>query len=438
MAQVNPSAIPVQPIAARPRLDFLDLLRGWIMVIMALDHVRDFFSHELFSFDPTNLEKTTFGFFFTRWITHFCAPVFCFLAGTGAFLSLTRGKSKHQVAYFLVTRGAWLVLLEVTVVGLSWTFNPATLVEPGGGVIWALGWSMIALAALIYLPLWALTTFAVVMIAGHNLLDPLVPAQFGRLSGLWNVLHEGGPFRILPKTTFFVAYPLVPWIGVMAAGFAFGTIVNRERRERQRMTLWLGVGVTVAFLLLRAANVYGDPEAWSPHARGALFTFLSFLNLQKYPPSLLYLLMTLGPALIVLAIFDRAGEPGRLQRPVLVFGRVPLFYYLLHLPLIHLLGLVHDGTVRGGIHQLAAVSAGLRDQPAGRLPRLATRDCVALSAVSLVREAETAPARCVVELFLAAGAVAQATLANAASSPTLPARYGRKQRHDGSHGIPAS
>ncbi len=348
MVQVNPSAIPVNPVGVRPRLDFLDLLRGWIMIIMALDHVRDFFSHELFSFGPTDLDKTTLGFFFTRWITHFCAPVFCFLSGTGAFLSLTRGKSKHQVAYFLLTRGAWLVLLELTVVALSWTFNPAILLEPGGAVIWALGWSMIALAGLIYLPLWALATFAVVMIAGHNLLDPLVPAQFGRLSGLWDVLHEGGPFRILPNTTFFVAYPLVPWIGVMAAGFAFGAIVNRERTQRQRIMLWLGVGLTLAFVLLRAANVYGDPDAWSPHARGALFTFLSFLNLQKYPPSLLYLLMTLGPALVVLAILDRAGQPGRLLRPVLVFGRVPLFYYLLHIPLIHLLALGYSYAAFGG------------------------------------------------------------------------------------------
>jgi uncharacterized membrane protein len=348
MTAANPSAIPVMPPAVRPRLDFLDLLRGWIMVIMALDHVRDFFSHEMFSFAPTDLEKTTLGFFATRWITHFCAPVFCFLAGTGAFLSLSRGKTKHQLAYFLLTRGAWLLVLEVTVVSLSWTFNPAMLLEPGGGVIWALGWSMIALAGLIYLPLWALTTFAIAMIAGHNLFDPLVPAQFGQLSGLWNVLHEGGPFRILPNVTFFVAYPLVPWIGVMAAGFAFGAIVRRDAAQRQRIVLWLGLGLTAAFVLIRATNVYGDPEPWSPQARGGLFTFLSFLNVQKYPPSLLFLLMTLGPALMVLAFFDRAGEPGRWLRPVLVFGRVPLFYYLLHIPLIHLLALGYSYAKFGG------------------------------------------------------------------------------------------
>lgn len=240
------------------------------------------------------------------------------------------------------------MVLELTVVSFCWTFNPAMLLEPGGAVIWALGWSMIALAGLLYLPLWALATFAVVMIAGHNLLDPLVPAQFGRLSGLWNVLHEGGPFKILPGVGFYAAYPLVPWIGVMAAGFAFGAIMQRPRAERQRLILLLGVALTVAFVLIRALNIYGDPHRWSPQSRGAVFTLLSFLNPEKYPPSLIYLLMTLGPALIVLALFDRAGEPGRLLRPVLVFGRVPLFYYLLHIPLIHLLALGYSYARFGG------------------------------------------------------------------------------------------
>ena len=340
MTEVNPSAIPVKPAGVRPRVDSLDLLRGWIMIIMALDHVRDFFHADVLLFGPQNLDRTNAAIFFTRWITHFCAPVFCFLAGTGAFLSLSRGKTKGQLSYFLLTRGAWLILLELTWVQLSWTFSVASLLEPGGTVLWMLGWSMIALAALIHLPLWAVTAFALVMIAGHNLLDPLVPAQFGRLSGLWNVLHEGGPFRLLPKTVFYVAYPLVPWIGVMAAGFAFGTIVQRERAERRRLLLWLGVGLTLAFVLLRLTNVYGDPRPWAPHARGAVFTFLSFLNVEKYPPSLLFLLMTLGPAMLALWLFDR--EAGKLAQPVITIGRVPLCFYLLHLPLIHLLALIYS------------------------------------------------------------------------------------------------
>ncbi|CAN5577323.1 DUF1624 domain-containing protein [soil metagenome] len=366
MTEVNPSAIPVKPAGVRPRLDALDLLRGWIMILMVLDHTRDFFSAEMFSFWPTQLEKTTPAFFFTRWITHFCAPLFCFLAGTGAFLSLTRGKTRGELSYFLLTRGAWLLVLELTWVNLSWTFNFG-FPEFGGAVLWALGWSMIAMAALIHLPLWALTSFAVLVIAGHNLLDPIVPAQLGALSGLWNVLHEGGPFRILPNTTFYAAYPLLPWIGVMAAGFAFGSIVQRERAERQRLMLWLGFGLTLAFVLIRATNVYGDPSPWAPHPRGPLFTVLSFLNAEKYPPSLLFLLMTLGPALIVLALFDRRREPGRLAQPIIIFGRVPLFFYLLHLPLIHALALIYSYAKYGHPSGLFIIPPFWLQEGAGKL-----------------------------------------------------------------------
>ena len=337
MAEVNPSAVPVTPVAARPRLDFLDLLRGWIMVIMALDHVRDFVSHDVLTFWPTDLSKTTPGLFWTRWITHFCAPVFCFLAGTGAFLSLTRGKTKAQLSYFLVTRGLWLVVLELTAVQMSWTFR-FDFSGVGATVIWALGWSMIALAPLIHLPLRAVAAVGILLMAGHNLLDPIVPQQLGGLSGLWNILHEGGPIAVAPNFTFWVGYPLLPWIGVMAAGFAFGALVQRERAERRRILLWLGVALTLAFVVIRASNLYGDPKPWAPHPRGALFTFFSFLNTEKYPPSLLFLLMTLGPSLIALAWFDR--EWGRLSRPIIAFGRVPLFYYLLHLPLIHVVAIV--------------------------------------------------------------------------------------------------
>ncbi|MBA2432895.1 MAG: DUF1624 domain-containing protein [Chthoniobacterales bacterium] len=340
MTEVNPSAIPVKPAGVRPRLDSLDLLRGWIMIFMALDHVRDFFHADVFAFGPQNLDRTNAALFFTRWITHFCAPVFCFLAGTGAFLSLSRGKTRGQLSYFLLTRGLWLLVLELTWIQLSWTFNFASILEPGGAVLWMLGWSMIALAALLHLPLWAVAAFGVVMIAGHNLLDPIVPQQLGRLSGLWTVLHEGGLVRILPNVVFYVAYPLVPWIGVMAAGFAFGTIVKRERAERRPLLLWLGVALTLAFVAIRLTNVYGDPQPWTPHARGALFTFLSFLNVEKYPPSFLFLLMTLGPSLVALWLFDR--KQGRLAQPVITIGRVPLFFYLLHLPLIHILALLYS------------------------------------------------------------------------------------------------
>ncbi len=332
---MSESAIPIRPAGFRPRLDQLDLLRGAVMIIMALDHVRDFVSREALFFDPTDLTKTHGALFLTRWITHFCAPVFVFLAGTGAFLSLGRGKSKADLSWFLVTRGAWLVFLEMTVVNSSWSFgfDPHFFFLQ---VIWAIGWSLIVLAALIHLPLWAVATFGLVMIAGHNLLDPIPPASWGGWSGLWKVLHVQAPVQPAAGFTIFIAYPLIPWLGVVAAGFAFGAIMKMERAERRPRLFLLGLGLSAAFVILRATNLYGDPSTWAPQ-QSTLFSVLSFINCTKYPPSLLYLLMTLGPAIVVLAIFDR--DLGAWSKPVIVFGRVPLFYYLLHLPLIHALAI---------------------------------------------------------------------------------------------------
>ncbi len=196
---------------------------------------------------------------------------------------------------------------------------------------------MIALAALIHLPLWGVAAFGIVMIAGHNALDPIRPEAFGSWGWLWMVLHVQGPVQISPDYSFFVVYPLIPWIGVMATGYAFGALLQRERAERRRILLWLGLGVTAAFVIIRASNVYGDPRPWSVQ-KSALFTFFSFIDCAKYPPSLLYLCMTLGPALIALSLFDR--DLGKWSRPIIVFGRVPLFFYLLHIPLIHLLAVV--------------------------------------------------------------------------------------------------
>jgi uncharacterized membrane protein len=325
-------AIPVVPSGARPRLESIDVVRGAIMVLMALDHVRDFFHHDALLFDPTDLSQTNAVLFFTRWITHFCAPVFFFLAGTSAFLSFGRGKSKNDLARFLVSRGLWLVFLELTVVRcLGWGFNFNYDVS-GLLVIWALGWAMIVLAALIYLPKWLITAFAVVIIAGHNLLDSVQPESFGSLAWAWKILHVPGEIHPFPRTTFAIAYPLVPWVGVMAAGYALGAWFKLERRDRRKRFFWLGIGLTAAFVIVRAANVYGDPTPWNSQ-QSALFTFLSFMNCEKYPPSLLYLLMTLGPVIVLLALLDR--HLPAIFRPLIVFGRVPLFFYLLHLPLMH-------------------------------------------------------------------------------------------------------
>ena len=302
------------------------------MVVMALDHVRDFFNHDALLFDPADLTQTNSALFFTRWITHFCAPVFFFLAGTGAFLGFSRGKSKGKLARFLVSRGLWLVFLELTVVRcLGWAFNFNYHVT-GLLVIWALGWSMVCLAALIFLPRWAVTLCAVTMIAGHNLLDPIAPERFGAFAWLWHILHVPGALHPFTGVTVAVAYSLIPWVGVMAAGYAFGALYKLERAERRKRMFWLGAALTAAFVILRAINVYGDPVPWSGR-RTTFFTVLTFLNCEKYPPSLLYLLMTLGPVILLLAILDR--DLPRFLRPLIVFGRVPLFYYLLHLPLMH-------------------------------------------------------------------------------------------------------
>ena len=331
MSAVDPSAIPVPPANARPRLDSVDLLRGWIMVIMALDHVRDFFSRDAMLFDPTDLTQTTAPFFLTRWITHFCASVFFFLAGTGAFLSAGRGKSKGELARFLATRGLWLVVLELTLVRFGWTFA-VDFQAVALMVIWALGLSMLALAGLIYLPLSAIAVFGAVLVAGHNLLDGVNAKAFGSLSWLWTILHVQDGFQIAPGFSAFVVYPLIPWIGVMACGYAFGVLLRKERAERRAVLLRLGLALTAAFVVLRAINIYGDPRPWTVQT-SAIRTVLSFLDCTKYPPSLLFLLMTLGPSIVLLALCDR--HLGALSRPFIVIGRVPLFFYLLHLPLIH-------------------------------------------------------------------------------------------------------
>jgi uncharacterized membrane protein len=328
---VRPEDAPASPL----RLDSIDLLRGLVMVLMALDHTRDFFhAGAVQGQDPLDLQTTTLALYFTRWITHFCAPVFVFLAGTGAFLSTTRGKTSRDLSWFLFTRGLWLAVLELTWVRWAgWAFA-INLHEHWFLVIWAIGWSMVVLAALVHLPTWAITTVGVGMIAIHNAFDSVKPEAWGQWSWLWRVLHAGGPFQVAPGYTLSAGYPLIPWMGVMAAGFGFGRLLLREPRQRRGWLLVLGLAMISLFVLLRLSNLYGDPKPWSSQGSAAN-TLLSFLDCHKYPPSLCYLLMTLGPALVILSVLDR-GTPSWLK-PILVFGRVPLFYYLLHLPLIHAL-----------------------------------------------------------------------------------------------------
>lgn len=316
-------------IAKRARLESIDVLRGVIMILMALDHTRDFFGQT--SFSPTDPTQTTIPLFFTRWITHFCAPVFFLLTGTGAYLSLHK-KSKAELSKFLFTRGMWLIFLELTLfrcLGLQFNFDyHLTLLD----VLWALGWAMIVLSALVHLPTQVVTAFGVVMIAGHNLLDPIRSSN-----PVWTILHSLNFIVANPQHSVFVAYVLIPWVGVTAVGYGLGQIYTWASDRRRTFLLRTGLGVTAAFVILRSINIYGDPFRWSTQ-KSAAFTALSFLNTSKYPPSLLFLLMTLGPALLFLWAVD-GGTP-QFLRPALVLGKVPMFYYLLHFPLIHLLAVV--------------------------------------------------------------------------------------------------
>jgi len=319
------------------------------MVIMALDHTRDFFTNVHFATE--DVSHTYAALFFTRFITHYCAPVFSFLAGTGAYLATRRGKTIQQVSWFFFTRGLWLVLLEVTIVDFSWTFVPWA----AAGVIWILGWSMVCMALLVRLPIRWIGAFGVGMIAAHNLLDSVNPASFGKIYWLWMMLHVPGPIQVTPSYAFDNLYVLIPWVGVMAAGFAFGAALTRP--DRRKVILALGTAMTVLFLLLRGFNLYGNGVAGYPYSAGhwsvqstASSTIISFLNTEKYPPSLDYLLMTLGPALILLGLLDKTrGERG-ISRVLLVYGRVPMFYYILHIYLIHILAIL----VALAVHQPAS------------------------------------------------------------------------------------
>jgi uncharacterized membrane protein len=319
----------------RQRIDSIDLLRGLVMVIMMLDHVRDYFSADAFQFDPTNLERTSVALFLTRWITHFCAPVFFFLAGTGAYMRRTRGVTNAELSRFLLSRGIWLIVLELTVLRflISADFFPRGVYL--GQTIWALGWSMIVLAALIHLPLGAIAALGGVMVAAHNAFDgvklpPCNPGapQCGATELVAYVVHVQGLLQLRPGGPAFLAfYPLVPWIGVMALGYVFGRLYTMDPPSRRRILIRLGLGIIGIFVLLRAANVYGDPSRWSVQPRPG-FTVLSFLNLTKYPPSLLYLCMTLGPAILLLAFLERERR-NTLGRGLVTYGRVPLLYYVL-------------------------------------------------------------------------------------------------------------
>jgi uncharacterized membrane protein len=323
---------------AKGRLDSVDALRGAVMALMALDHARDFFhSGALHGVNPLDPATTTPALFFTRWITHFCAPVFVLLAGAGAYLSMARGRTKAELSRFLLTRGAWLIVLEMTFVqwaGWAWRID---LKVHFALVLWAIGWSMIGLAGLVHLPLRWVAVIGAILCAGHNALDGVKAADLGAFGPLWVVLHEGGEVALGGGHRLLAGYPLVPWVGVIAIGYALGSWLILPPSERRRRLVFSGTGMIVAFLALRASGAYGDPNPWRPD-ESALGTGYRFLSCAKYPPSLCYLLMTLGPALLLVAWWD-IRRPAW-TAPLVTFGREPMFFYLLHLPLLHSLSLV--------------------------------------------------------------------------------------------------
>jgi uncharacterized membrane protein len=336
---MNHNNQPVRPPkrASTSRLPSIDFVRGVVMVIMALDHVRMYFAAGTWYSSPTDLATTTPLLFFTRWITHFCAPVFVFLAGTSAFLYGQKRGSTGQTAMFLFTRGLWLVFVEIAIVNFGWTFD-ATYSFVILQVIWAIGLSMIALAGLVLLPLPVIFGVGMLLVFGHNLLDPITVQGSGFGDYLWYILHQ--PRLVIePERIVSIFYPVLPWLGVMALGYAAGPLFKAETPAARR-TLWLlgaGLAATVLFILLRLSNGYGEPTTWQPLGTGT-FTLISFLNTSKYPPSLQFLLLTLGPALVLLALIQIA--PMKTTNPFVVFGRVPFFFYILHIYVIHALALI--------------------------------------------------------------------------------------------------
>lgn len=318
-----------------PRLNTLDLLRGIVLLLMALDHTRHFFSSVA---DPLNFAVTTPALFFTRWITHYCAPVFIFLAGMSAYLfEVNTGASKRDLSLYLLTRGLWFIFIECTLNFAIWTFYLVPY-HFSLQIFWAIGLSMMALSLLIYLPRRAIFAFALLLIAGHNLFDAVTVADMGQWGWLWHFLHVPGVFTLL-NYRIDLYYPIIPWIGVMALGYVIGPILLWPEQLRCQFFIRIGIAICILFFALRFLNMYGDLHAWTTQ-KNIVFTSMAFFNCEKYPPSLDYLLMTLGPAFIFLGVATNAWCENKLGYILVQFGRVPFFFYMLHMPFILSLALL--------------------------------------------------------------------------------------------------
>ena len=320
----------------KKRIESIDILRGIVMVIMALDHVRDYFHTGK---DPLNLATTTPFFFFTRWITHFCAPIFVFLSGTSIYLQSLR-KTKKVLQSFLIKRGLWLILVEVVIVTFAWTYNPhynLIIFQ----VIWAIGISMVLLGLLIRLPFNFILVVGLVIVFGHNLLDIPESAAGFKPGFWWDLLHHGffARYPFSQNHVLVILYPFAPWTGLMILGYCTGVFFSSKYSVQQRRKILnsIGIGLILLFIVVRFINVYGNPEQWIIQ-KNALFTILSFINVHKYPPSLLYMLLTIGPAFLLLSLFEETQN--RFTGTMRIYGRVAFFYYVIHLYLIHFISAV--------------------------------------------------------------------------------------------------
>lgn len=318
---------------SKNRIESLDLLKGLVIIIMAIDHVRDYFHNSSYLFDPTDPTLTTVPLFLTRFITNFCAPAFSFLAGLSAYI-VGRKKSQIELSSFLLKRGLWLVFVELIIMMFGWHFDIG-FKNVFLGVIWILGISMICLAGLIHLPKKVVLIFSCVFIFGHNLLDNI---HFDN-SILWKILHERGPFLITPEHSFRVGYPIIPWVAVMSLGYYFGSFYDNTFDPLKRLRLFniIGIIAIVAFVAIRSINIYGNLTQWKEYDN-LKQTVFSFFNLSKYPPSLDFLLVTLGGAFLFLANTEKLK--GKIVNFLCVFGRVPFFFYIIHIYLIHFLAML--------------------------------------------------------------------------------------------------
>ena len=332
---------------APSRVASIDILRGAVMVLMALDHVRDYVTNV--RVQPENLARGSAALFATRWVTHFCAPAFSLLAGVGIGLALDRGKPAGEMSRFLVVRGVWLIVLDLVVTAAGWQFG-FHLIPAFALVLWALGLSMIVMAALIHLPRAIVAIGSLLMIATHNLFDGVRPESWGAFAPLWHVLHVPG-FAIPGK--LFIAYPLVPWVAVMALGYVLAGVYRWDGMRRRAFLIQMGIAATVLFLVVRGINAYGDPAPWTTQRTTGL-TVASFFNVRKYPPSLDLLLMTLGPTLVALALVQRARS--RVAGWLSVYGRVPLFFYVVHIYMAHALAVALAFAQSGTLRRVLAVT----------------------------------------------------------------------------------